>query len=140
MTNPAPLASPALPSVADVASWKLSLDEKVQKLKELVEKVHPDASEIWVGEHQVTGEFWLYRGETPAEARVYSKKLGEQTDRKELGDFRTVYDWLALQCVLWPAKEDLSALLVRRPLISEGMAAQIREVSGLHSEITRKKA
>jgi hypothetical protein len=131
----------ALPSVAEIE--KLTAEKGVdvarKAVKDACEKAFPEARELWVNELAVTGDWWVYRGATSAELKAYAKQRDEQLDRKELGDLRPVYEFLAMRAVLWPATSDLTQLFIRRPLIGEAMAAGIREVSGLGLEVTRKK-
>jgi hypothetical protein len=114
-------------------------EQQIASAREAAQKAHPGV-EVWTGQHPKTKDWWLYRPATRAEARVYRKKLAEETGRGEMGDVERAYEVLAYACVLYPDRDGLTALLDRRPMLFSVIVGDICEVSGFTNEATQKKA
>lgn len=112
---------------------------------ELVKKENP-GTELWLGEHPRTGDWWIYRAATSAEVKEYRRL---QRVAKEKGDdledsyrMLVVGGWAddgTVGCVVYPRKKELKELLARRPMLAGSISADVCDVTGLVMDALQKK-
>lgn len=128
-TETAPKADPTRDDLIAAAKAKLDLSNP--------------GTELWLGEHPVTKDWWWYRPATKPEAKVYKKKLQEQSAKGDLGDNDIAFETLVYQTVLatcdGEGRDGLLRLLTRRPMLLSVMAGEVCEVSGFTGEAGQKK-
>jgi len=119
--------------------------ETKEEVLERLKKENP-GTELWLGEHPRTGDWWVYRPATPHEVRDYRKLQRDARDKSE--DYEDAYRLLVVGgwnddapagAVVYPPKRELKKLLLLRGFLAATMSAEICDVTGLVNDVVQKK-
>lgn len=135
-TNADDVIPPGVPR--DQAPAQMTPDELVAAALAGVRSANP-GTEIWLGGNKITGDRWIYRASTKAEARSYRKMFREEKERGELGDTDRALVFLVNQCVLWPDKDALADMLAKRSMLLSVVFDGVAAVSGFTEDAIQKK-